>query len=286
LTSNSQADRELRGQFDRDGYVVVKGLLDPETVADYRAELQRLSGLDDSDYATVGSSGGWGYNDGVTKLPKFWPLIFNPKLLGTIHAVIGPDARYTQHSDLLVHAGQPGWHRDSADHDFGKGSDWNESRSKYRVARVAIYLQSHEESGSLLGVIPGSHRREPFLTKVEIAVWDRINQRRKRKGQPTVLARFKTMKPELIRTDPGDCLIFDERVLHSASRIEGPKYAIFLSYGGDDEHSRRLRRYWILERTDTDYEDYPPELAEKLKEANLYLPLDSESQPEPAASPG
>lgn len=284
MAGNSQTDADLREQFDRDGYVVVKQLLDPDAVAGYRAELQRLSGLGDGDFTRVGSSGGWAYNDGVTKLPQFWPLIFNPKLLETIHVVIGPDARYTQHSDLLVHAGQPGWHRDSADHDFGQGSDWDESRSKYRIARVAIYLQSHEESRSGLGVIPGSHRREPLLTKLEMTIWDRINQRRKRKGQPTTLARFKTMKPVVIETDPGDCLIFDERVLHSASRIAGPKYAIFLSYGGDDEHSRRLRRYWIIDRTDTDYEDYPPELAEKLREADLYLPLGQE--PEPAASVG
>jgi hypothetical protein len=286
LSGDSNGDRVLRERFERDGYVIVKQLLDPETAAGYRAELQRLSGLGDDDYVKVANDGGWAHNDGVTKLPQFWPLIFNPKLLETVHAAIGPDARYTQHSDLLVHAGQPGWHRDSADRAFRKGGDWDESRARYRIGRVAIYLQSHRESGSGLAVVPGSHRRQPFLTTVEMNIWDRINQRRKRKGEPTVLPRFKTMKTVLIETDPGDCLIFDERLLHSATRIQGPKYAIFLSYGGDDEHSRRMRRYWIVDRTDTAYEEYPPELAQKLKAADLYLPLDSEPESEPAASSG
>lgn len=89
------------------------------------------------------------------------------------------------------------------------------------------------------------------------------------------------MKPVWIRTEPGDCVIFNQRALHSANNIHGPKYAIFLSYGADNEHSPNHRRYYIYKRPDAGSGDYPPELAERLKAACLHLPLD-EHDVEPA----
>jgi len=245
MSATSDRASDLRERFDHDGYVVLKGLLSPEEAAQYRDELKRLSGLTDADFPRFASSGGWALNDGVTTLAVFWPVIFHRRLLDAVRAVVGPDARYTQHSDLLVHAGQPAWHRDSADRLFGRGPDWDESRAPYRVARVAIYLQSYEESRSALGLIPGTHRRQSFVNSAELALWDKVNAWRKRRGKPTVLGRFLSMRPEWIKTDVGDCLIFNERILHSASKIDGPKYAIFLSYGADNEHSRRLRRFYM-----------------------------------------
>jgi hypothetical protein len=277
MSEQQNGDERLRELFRRDGYVLIKGLLEPAEVEHYRRELQRLSGLGDDDYVEVASKGGWALNDAVTKLPEFWPLIFNRRLVDTARVVIGPDARYTQHSDLLVHAGRPGWHRDSADRSFGTGSDWDESQARYRIGRVAIYLQSHQESGSGLAVIPGSHRRQNPLNSAELAVWGAINDRRVHKGKQTFLPRFLTMRTVFVDTNPGDCLIFDERLLHSATKIRGPKYAIFLSYGGDDHHSRRLIQYWI-DRPDVEYGEYPPELAEKLKQADLYLPRNGDSE--------
>jgi hypothetical protein len=91
-----------------------------------------------------------------------------------------------------------------------------------------------------------------------------------------VAGRFLTLRTAWIKTEPGDCVIFNQRLLHSASRITGPKYSIFLSYGAPNEHSRNHRRYYMYERPDIGYGDYPTELAQKLQEAGLYLSLDED----------
>jgi ectoine hydroxylase len=257
------ADRE---RFERDGYVVLRGLLSPDEVAHYRGLMNRMSGLTDEDW----SRQKWVRNDGVTTEPEFQPLIFHPGIVSAVRGLLGPTARYTQHSDLLVHQGEPGWHRDSAYRAFGEGPDWDESRAPYQVARVAIYLHSYAESESKLGVIPGTHRREPRFALKERAIMHQLSRLRpsaRRAETPP----FFTMRTKWIATEPGDTLIFNQRIYHSASVLKGPKYAIFLSYGVENEHSVNHRRYYMFERPDVRYDDYPPELATRLREEDLYL---------------
>ncbi len=163
---------KLRQQFEEQGYILVRGLLSPEEAAHYRAEIQQLSGVADADFGAKVFE----CPDGVTQNRPFWPLIDHPKLLEAVRELLGPEARYTQHSDLHAHRGSTkaapgkeigGWHRDSACRDFGVGPDWDESLGPYQIVRVAIYLQTYAESGSSLGVIPGSHRYVRGLSGLE-----------------------------------------------------------------------------------------------------------------------
>ncbi len=59
-----------------------------------------------------------------------------------------------------------------------------------------------------------------------------------------------------VRTHPGDCIIFDQRLLHAGGVLRGtrPKYAIFLSYGLDNAHSRYHRAFFLNRPT------YSPEI--------------------------
>jgi ectoine hydroxylase-related dioxygenase (phytanoyl-CoA dioxygenase family) len=259
----------LQQQFDDEGYVVIRNLLTPTEVADYKAKLQKLSGLSDSDFnKKQARANAWAMPDGVTRLREWWPLIFNKRLVSSVREILGPTARYTQHSDLHVHRDAVGWHRDSADRQFGVGPDWDESQEKYRVARVAIYLQSYKQSGSSLGVIPKSHRKQFRIALYESALHDKLKKVLKKSD---LLFPFLTVRPVWIKNNPGDCVIFNQRILHSGSHIRGPKYAIFLSYGVENEHSRNHRRYYLYERPDAKYEDFHPDLVRQLKDANLYL---------------
>jgi len=259
----------LTNSFECNGYVVIPGLLSPEEVHMYQTGLKEISGLDDIDSQVPAiRNRGWTDPDGVTERPFFWPLIFHEKLTSTLRQLMGPDVRYTQHSDLHVHHGAVGWHRDCANRIFRVGADWDESESQYRIVRVAIYLQTYAESGFALGVIPGSHRTEKLFTRFEQRVWNTMGRFSRIRG---MLPPLWTAKKHWIKTEPGDCIIFDQRLVHSGSHIRGPKYAIFLSYGVDNEHSRRHRRYYLFARPDLHYKDYSPELVEHLKKANLYL---------------
>lgn len=290
---------ELKRAFEAQGYVVLRGLLTREEADRYRAEIQRLSGVGDADFGREVFE----CPDGVSKHRQFWPLIAHERLLPAIREIIGPTARYTQHSDLHAHR-TGGWHRDSACRTFGVGPDWDESRAPYRVTRVAFYLQSYAESGSALGVVPGSHRYERPVTDEEWARWQprfrwefRLRKWRHRLGlgpEPTYPLRAMTMwtrpdadpavdrpsYPLWIRTEPGDCILFSQRLYHCASPIRGPKYAIYLSYSPENEHARNHMAYYRHARTDLGYGPLDPELVEALRAKDLFL-----DAPEPAAVP-
>ena len=268
--------------FNRAGYALIRGLTEEDLCGRLRAAIQKLSGLADSDFAEKT----FACPDGVSLHREFWPIIWNPRLLDAVRDVIGPLPRYTRHSDIHAHR-TGGWHRDSACRDVQSGPDWDESREPYRVIRVAIYLQSFAESGSMLGVLPGSHRFEERLSPRESTYWQnraRLWQsvtghkidatlpaapviRTRRGGIPYVTP---PTAPVWIKTEPGDCIIFDQRLYHSASPIHGPKYAIFLSYSPENKHCRNHLRYYLHFRKDLKYGPLDPELESELKTRSLY----------------
>lgn len=272
--------------FHSNGFAVVCGLLSQDDVNRYRTSLQKVSGLRDRDAGREN----FACPDGVSKNSDFWPLIFHERLVEEVRRLIGPDARYTQHSDLHVHRDHVGWHRDSFCREFGVGPDWDESRASYEIVRVAIYLQSYEESESSLGVLPGTHQREVAISPIECRLrqgWERLRRTvtsdRRRYPAPLNLRlrqqRFfsPTVKPVWIPTEPGDCVIFNQRLFHSPSPIRGPKYAIYLSYGSENEHSRNHLNYYLNERPDLGYQRLDPKLVEQLRSAGLYLDADANS---------
>ncbi|HWA99315.1 MAG TPA: phytanoyl-CoA dioxygenase family protein [Pirellulales bacterium] len=270
--------------FERDGYVFVPGLLAPQEAAKYRAEIQKLSGVGDADFRDKLFE----CPDGVSKNRAFWPVIFNQKLLATLRQILGPTVRYTQHSDLHAHR-TGGWHRDCACRNYGQGPDWTPSAHPYHVVRVAIYLQSYAESGSSLGIIPGSHRPQRPLPRFGIRAWSKYlrtmrqlrgnseEDQRRDKDFPWIqtvdhglpLIGWPAL-PVWFRTEPGDAVIFDQRCYHCASDITGPKYAIYLSYSPDDEHASNHLYYYTHVRRDLKYGQLDPELVEQLKQAGLY----------------
>ena len=301
---------DMKKEFEERGYFVVRGMLSLDEASHYRAEIQKLSGVGDEDFNTKKFT----CPDGASKNTPFWPLIYHERLLKTIRTILGSAVRYTQHSDLHAHmASKPsvpgglveGWHRDSACREFNVGSDWDESLGPYSIVRVAIYLQTYAESGSSLGVVPGSHRYEEKLTGNARRLWTRLlgaEYRIKRVlwrmglseepyyYHPWFHHRCKPVRwpilsrptdPVWIKTEPGDCIIFNQRLYHSASPIVGPKYAVYLSYATENEHSRNHLRYYRYLRKDLNYGPIDPELADILKEHDLFMDV-----PEPASVEG
>lgn len=276
--------------FRRDGYVVIRGLLSDEEVQKYRVQIQSLSNLDDSSFATEHFE----CPDGVSKNRDFWPLIFQEQLVVAIRRLLGPTVRYTQHSDLHAHR-TGGWHRDCACRKYGVGPDWSGNCGDYNVVRVAIYLQSFEESGSALGVVPGSHRFESRVRDRHLEYWRfRFGVERKlrkfgnkfgvcsRVEPPEERMMMWTREnynpwltrpsyPVWINTEPGDCIIFDQRLYHRASPIHGPKYAVYLSYSPENQHARNHLGYYRHFRKDLDYRPLDPELVAELKTRDLFM---------------
>ena len=263
---------EQRETFGRFGYAVVRGLLAADEVVAYRHEINRVFGLPQRELRWDEIRGKTFTDaDGVTKHRAFWPVIFHPGLLRSVRALLGDDIRYTQHSDLHINLGAGRYHRDSAYREFGVGPDWDETEARYRVVRIAIYLSAFDDSGSSLAVLPNSHRRNTALQHFEMWVWNRLRTIARTRNRNDALPHILLTAPlHRIETEPGDCVIIDQRLLHAGGRLRGrqPKYSIFLSYGADDIHSRNHRAYYLKRPTYT--AEISDDLVRRLRDANLY----------------
>ena len=262
--------------FDEQGFIVLRRLLSPKQVSSYRQLIDELTG----------EGGDLNYWEGVTREARVWPLIFEPVLLARLRELLGPDVRYLHNSE--VHKNRAGilWHRDCRDRRFGTGSDWDESRGRYRLVRVCCYLQSYEESGFRLGVIPGSHRREvPAVSEYcyrglrrlsRRVKWTRelfepaspITRRRPRISVGTGSWSLRSTKPLWIKIGRGDCVIINQRLLHTTSEIVGPQYAVYFTCGPDDHHATD---HWKRSREDASRSQstLPAELRRQLVGAGL-----------------
>jgi len=265
----------IKKQFDDKGFVYLKNILSKEEVDYYRSELSRLSGIDnDNFYEAKGNkskkiNGVINYKlftgaDGVTQNPNLWPILFHEKILKKVKEILGDDIRFVQHNDTHVGFSASSWHRDSAHRNYGEGADW-ETDVPYRNIRVGVYLQTFEQSNFKLGMIPNSNKKQSKLLSFEL--W--LNQAIKFKslvfGQRMWFA-----KNDWIKTDPGDIIIFDPRVLHRGSYIKGPKYSMFIAYGIENKHYVNYNDYYLNVRKDLKYSPIAKELEDKLKEADLY----------------
>jgi hypothetical protein len=250
-------ERTTRAQFDEEGFVVVRGLLSPSDVDYYVARLRDLAG----------SAERWTEPDGVNRHADFWPIIFNERLLETVRGILGP-VRFLPHTDLHVGFSSFSWHRDSVTRTYGEGADWDEAAVPYRIARVGIYLQRFEDSHFRIGFVGGSHRSGGLTAK-------RLRRvQRRTSAAVNVLSGlsgvdFMGEDAEWIAPEPGDCVIFDPRILHTGSRFHGEKYSIFVAYGVENVHFRNHWHYYLRLRTDLGYSRVPLELAERLRVAGL-----------------
>lgn len=281
----------LRQAFIESGYVVVRQLLSSEEVSTYKSKLIYLSDISEAEYGRT-----WVCPDGISQNPDFWSLIWYPKILKVIQQIFGDSIRYLQHSDLHVNLAGGGWHRDSAHRSFGVGPDWDETLESYQIARVAIYLSAYQDNSSSLALIPQSHRFESPLSPLEKSLWHLVSRIGRRLGgvlpvdrlfasisDPRLQSWIRTdrshyflqppTQPVLFQPQPGDCVIFDPRLIHSGSSIVGPKYSIFLAYGVDNCHSQNYLRYYLHTRRDLNYQDLDPLLRQQLKAKNLLMEL-------------
>ncbi len=108
----SKVDQTL---FKQEGCFLLKSFLQIEEVKHYRQTIDEILGLQaGSNHNTSAPKVTSTMADGVTNNSKLWPLIFDQRLLKTIRELVGPDIRYTQHSDIHINLPGGRWHRDNA----------------------------------------------------------------------------------------------------------------------------------------------------------------------------
>lgn len=249
-------NRSLQESFYHDGYIVLKNALSDQETAFYRDKIIALDshGSDNEESST--------YPNGVVNNKDLWNIFFNKQILQKLKEVFdNDDIKFCQHND--IHNGYSGsvWHRDSVNRKFGVGPNWDEAENKYQLARIGIYFEKFSVSNFKLGVIPGSHRRESLLYKIEKNI--------------RILLSIKSLKRTFakinwIPLESGDCILFDPRLLHAGGWIKGPKQSIFFAYGIANKHFQDHQNYYKYVRKDLNYEELPDELIERLREHKLF----------------
>jgi hypothetical protein len=272
----------LKKQFDKDGFCIVRNLLNNDEVNLYKKILEEKSGVKKHQFESQNAfkffvknkkkNFGWKQSNGIVNFKEFWPLIWNEKLIGILKKLLDDDVKFLQHNDIHVGFSAIGWHRDSSDREYMVGPEWDESDEAFQLVRVGIYLQKYEESNFKLGVLPGSNKHESSLTTWELTGLSKLGLL----GTAIRAIRYLLIGPNLFskksywfKPNPGDAIIFDPRVYHRGTFIKGPKYSMFMGYGRPGRHFDRLTEYFNKKRTDLKYSEMPTDLKEKLKEKNL-----------------
>jgi len=273
-TDPSAKRKRLLGSLYLRGYAVVRGLLSREDIESFAAATGQLA----VEYPASPIIA-----DGVTRDARFWPLIAHPRLLEVLRQAIGPTLRYAQHADIVVRGEEGFWRRDAACQTFGIGPDWDERQAPYRLVRALIRLGG-DSVAATVNILPGSHRCERPLGKLQRWCWNRW--RRLRSSQAGRCERFP--HPPLAHTEPGlavrwwpptspegvelaagDCLLLDRRVLYCPGQTLQP--AVYLSYGAEDHHTHNHYFYYHHVRRELGHGRPSDALREILQGHGLYL---------------
>ena len=206
-----------RAAFERDGYVVVPAVLDPDEVAAYTAIVEALH----EQHATVDAHGRRGalhLLGAIHACPALAPLVAHPRVLGPVWSILGWNV-HVYHSHVDVHppaaTGDPyryRWHRDG-----GRQNVELEPGASPRLSvKAAYWLSDVTRPGrGNLKVVPGSHTTRRFDGPPRPDVpWPEPP------GAIEVLAR------------PGDVVLFDRRLWHARSdnRSAVVRKAVFFAF--------------------------------------------------------
>ncbi len=137
-----------------DGVCVFDNVLDEQQVQRLRQQILLHLSRSGKRY-----NGGNTRNDALNLVPEIQWIINETLLSELVRAVIGDDAVYVHHSDIL-HNTFTGWHRDSiAPKDAAADTNFWPAKGEepYRLYKFAFYLQDHRDDKTALRYQRGSH---------------------------------------------------------------------------------------------------------------------------------
>lgn len=171
----------LRTDMQRDGFVILRGLLRPEEVARLRGELR-------AHFARHWRPEGLGKHqpEAAVEIPAIGWIYHHPAILEGFRAVSGSDDLvFTANSDAHMNM-LSWWHKDTSESQGGCFSGDYFGRADCNVYRAGIYLQDQSSKGGLT-VRPGSQCTRSPLTGAA----------------------------ETLKTAAGDVVFFDIRLSHA-----------------------------------------------------------------------
>ncbi|WP_395088111.1 phytanoyl-CoA dioxygenase family protein [Armatimonas sp.] len=207
---------EQKAQFDRDGFLVLRNLIDPELVTRLVAAADRLSS-EGIAHDGLSERKHWQKRGCLPDDPAFLELIDHPQVLPLVAGILGWDI-HLMTSHLIVRPPTPGadanfkgegWHRD------GGQSSWEMTEPHPRILlKIAFFLSDQSEPGrGNTQVVPGSNRLTGPLAKATDAAHPY--------GAIEICGK------------PGDAFIFEQRTYHAvgANFSDITRKTLFIGYG-------------------------------------------------------
>ena len=248
---------EQKRQFDEEGYLIIRGALDSETVSALIEAGDRLV-ASDRELNRQRRPGGLydGFRNCVSMDDAFLPLITNPKTFSIVTQLLSPYLslltshliyRYPDPPGSPDTERLPGWHRDH----YMSMRDLGDQHIPRHSLKVAYYLTDLSEPNT--GVTMMAAGSNQLKERIEIP-----------EGQVDPGAKVEPL------LNPGDCVFFENRTWHAgaANLSDRIRKAVMVGYSYD----------WV---NPTDYRQQPPELVEKLPPIERYLvgePVDDTAQ--------
>ncbi len=238
---------EQKQQFDEEGYLIVRGALDSETVSSLIEAGDRLI-ASDRELNRQRRPGGLydGFRNCVSMDDAFLPLITNPKVFSIVAQLLSPYLSLLTSHLIFRHPDPPGspdtgripgWHRDH----YMSMRDLGDQHIPRHSLKVAYYLTdlSEPNTGVTMMAAGSNQLKEP----IEIP-----------QGQIDPASKVEPL------LNPGDCVFFENRTWHAgaANLTDRTRKAVMVGYSYD----------WV---TPTDYRQQAPELVEKLSPIERYL---------------
>ena len=241
------------GQFVAFGYVVLRNCLSPDKVRTLQEAFDRVSESSASLdlFGTVGSTRLMPF---VEADDSFGALVEHPEIMEAMRDIDGTEFLYSGGSDLTANLDDVFWHCDGT---HGR---------QPRTAKTAIYLDDLRNGDGALNVIPGSHHPE-FSAALFRSYGPLGEQYRRRKHDRSTRDNIPGAVP--IYTKPGDVVLWDNRLWHSAwTRRDGrPRRNMFISYMRDPQDDpigvRELREFLASHLTEQGSVIYSKEMMRK-----------------------
>jgi Phytanoyl-CoA dioxygenase (PhyH) len=206
-----------REQFDRDGFIILRGLLSSDEVSYYAGVLDRVY-EEQKAAGKLSPEGSLHMLSAVTSAPELRGLIDHPAAFPLVWSILGWNA-HIYHSHLDVHPGitveKPfrwEWHQDG-----GRQNREIEVSPRPRLSvKLGFWLSDVSETGrGNLMVIPGSHKTD-WLP-----------------GPPARTVEWPTPEGAIeVQVGPGDVIFFDRRIWHGRSNnySDVTRKVVFVGY--------------------------------------------------------
>ncbi len=194
-----------REQIQKDGFVILKSVFSPEQIQEWNTVIQSFL-----------KSKKQFHNHGGILIPDFvrWPALAqiasmkeNETILSALKDIFdGDNFRYCNHNDIGINRITP-WHKDKLNGPYSRFQVtpiWSaKDGEKHEIIKMLVYLQDHSKNKDGLWLVPGSHL------------------------SPEIHGR----NAVYMATEPGDVILFDQRINHMGMDHQVPEWRALVSFG-------------------------------------------------------